>query len=76
VPLGVKERFAALMSGAVDVLARNTTSTMERETKMSSRFVAVNYMDGQVCMVNRALGVNLVFTMSQAVICALTETTT
>ena len=76
VPFGMKERFDALKSGAVDVLARNTTWTVERETKIPSRFVGVNCMDGHGFMLNRALGVNLVFTMSQAAICALTGTTT
>ena len=75
-PLNAKERFDALKSGAVDVLARNTTWTMERETKFPLRFVGVNYMDGQGFMVNKALGVNSVLTMSQAAICFLTGTTT
>jgi general L-amino acid transport system substrate-binding protein len=76
VPLNAKERFDSLKSGAVDVLARNTTWTMERETKFSLRFVGVSYMDGQGFMVNKALGVNSVLTMSQAAICVLTGTTT
>ena len=76
VPLSAKERFDALKSGKVDVLARNTTWTMERETKMPLRFVGVNYMDGQGFLVNKALGVNSVLTMSQAAICFLTGTTT
>jgi general L-amino acid transport system substrate-binding protein len=76
VPLGAKDRFDALKAGKVDVLARNTTWTMERETKMGLRFVGVNYMDGQGFMVNKSLGVNSVLTMSQAAICFLTGTTT
>ena len=76
VPLSAQERFDKLKSGAVDVLARNTTWTMERETKFPLRFVGVNYMDGQGFLVAKALGVNSVFTMSQAAICFLTGTTT
>lgn len=76
VPLSAQERFDKLKSGAVDVLARNTTWTMERETRFPLRFVGVNYMDGQGFLVPRALGVNSVFTMSQAAICFLTGTTT
>ena len=75
-PLNAQERFDKLKSGAVDVLARNTTWTMERETKFPLRFVGVNYMDGQGFLVSKALGVNSVFTMSQAAICFLTGTTT
>ena len=76
VPLTAQDRFDKLKSGAVDVLARNTTWTMERETKFPLRFVGVNYMDGQGFLVSKALGVNSVFTMSQAAICFLTGTTT
>jgi general L-amino acid transport system substrate-binding protein len=76
VPLTAQDRFDKLKSGAVDVLARNTTWTMERETKLPLRFVGVNYMDGQGFLVPKALGVNSVFTMSQAAICFLAGTTT
>ncbi len=76
VPLNAKERFDSLKSGAVDVLARNTTWTMERETKFPLRFVGVNYMDGQGFLVSKALGVNTVVNLSQAAICFLTGTTT
>ena len=76
VPLTAQDRFDKLKSGAVDVLARNTTWTMERETKFPLRFVGVNYMDGQGFLVSKALGVSSVLTMSQAAICFLTGTTT
>jgi general L-amino acid transport system substrate-binding protein len=76
VALSAQDRFDKLQSGAVDVLARNTTWTMERETKFPLRFVGVSYMDGQGFLVSKALGVNSVFTMSQAAICFLTGTTT
>jgi general L-amino acid transport system substrate-binding protein len=76
VSLTAQDRFEKLKSGAVDVLARNTTWTMERETKFPLRFVGVNYMDGQGFLVSKALGVNSVFTMSQAAICFLEGTTT
>jgi general L-amino acid transport system substrate-binding protein len=76
VALTAQDRFEKLASGAVDVLARNTTWTMERETKLPLRFVGVNYMDGQGFLVSKALGVTSVFTMSQAAICFLEGTTT
>ena len=76
VALTAQDRFDKLKSGAVDVLARNTTWTMERETKFPLRFVGVSYMDGQGFLVSKALGVNSVFTMSQAAICFLEGTTT
>jgi general L-amino acid transport system substrate-binding protein len=70
------DRFDKLKSGAVDILARNTTWTMERETKIPLRFVGVSYHDGQGFMVNKAIGVNSVFKLSQAAICFLSGTTT
>ena len=76
VPLTTKDRFDALKSGAVDILARNTTWTMERETKMPFRFVGVSYHDGQGFMVSKAIGVNSIFNLSQAAICFLSGTTT
>lgn len=76
VALTAQDRFDKLASGNVDVLARNTTWTMERETKFPLRFAGVSYMDGQGFLVAKALGVNSVFTMSQAAICFLTGTTT
>lgn len=76
VPLTAQDRFDKLASGAVDLLARNTTWTMERETKYPLRFAGVSYMDGQGFMVPKSLGVTSVLTMSQAAICFLTGTTT
>ena len=43
IPLTAKDRFAALQSGAVDVLASNTTWTLSRETKQGLLFAGVNY---------------------------------
>lgn len=69
-------RFDLLQKGAVDVLARNTTWTMERETKMPLRFVGISYHDGQGFLVPKSLGVNSAFQLNQAAICFLSGTTT
>jgi general L-amino acid transport system substrate-binding protein len=76
VALTTVNRFDSLKSGAVDILARNTTWTMERETKTPFRFVGVSYHDGQGFMVNKEIGVNSVFNLTQAAICFLSGTTT
>jgi general L-amino acid transport system substrate-binding protein len=76
VPLTAQDRFEKLKSGAVDVLARNTTWTMERETKYPFRFSGVLYHDGQGFMVKKLSGVTSVFNMNQASICFLSGTTT
>ena len=74
--LTAQDRFDKLKSGAVDVLARNTTWTMERETKMPLRFAGISYHDGQGFMVAKLSGVTSVFNMSQASICFVSGTTT
>jgi general L-amino acid transport system substrate-binding protein len=76
VPLTAQDRFEKLKSGAVDVLARNTTWTMERETKYPFRFAGVLYHDGQGFLVKKLSGVTSVFNMNQASICVLSGTTT
>ncbi len=76
VPLNAQERFEKLKSGAVDVLARNTTWTMERETKWPLRFAGVSYHDGQGFIVKKLLGVTSALNLSGAAICFLSGTTT
>ena len=45
-PLSSKQRFTALSSGEIDVLARNTTWTMTRDASLGLNFSVVNYYDG------------------------------
>ncbi len=54
-PLSAKERFTALQSGEIDVLIRNTTWTMERDTSLGLRFAGINYYDGQGFIVRKEL---------------------
>ena len=75
-PLSAKERFTALQSGEVDVLPRNTTWTMSRDTSLGLNFVGVNYYDGQGFMVRKALGVTSALQLDGASICTNTGTTT
>jgi general L-amino acid transport system substrate-binding protein len=55
-PLTAQQRFTALQSGEVDILSRNTTWTITRDTSLGLNFVGVNYYDGQGFMVHRDLG--------------------
>ena len=50
-PLTAKERFTALQSGEVDILSRNTTWTINRDTSLGLNFAGVMYYDGQGFMV-------------------------
>ena len=58
VPLSADARFQALRDGKIDVLARNSTWTMGRETEFGLTFVGATYYDGQGFMAPRALKVN------------------
>ncbi|MDH3671475.1 MAG: transporter substrate-binding domain-containing protein, partial [Gammaproteobacteria bacterium] len=55
-PLSAKERFTALQSGEVDLLSRNTTWTLVRDTALGLNFAGVNYYDGQGFMVPKKIG--------------------
>ena len=76
VPLTAKERFTALQSGEIDLLSRNTTWTMSRDTSAGLNFAGVNYYDGQGFMVKKSLGVVSAKELSGASICVQTGTTT
>ncbi len=75
-PLSAKERFTALQSGEIDVLSRNTTWTMTRDTTLGLNFAGVNYYDGQGFMVRKSLGVSSALELSGASVCTNTGTTT
>jgi general L-amino acid transport system substrate-binding protein len=76
VPLSAKDRFTALQSGEVDVLARNTTWTSSRDTSLGLNFVGVNYYDGQGFMVRKSLKVNSALELNGAAVCVQQGTTT
>src|SRR5690242_8830936 len=76
VALTAKDRFTALQSGDVDVLARNTTWTSSRDTSLGLNFTGVNYYDGQGFMVRKSLKVNSALELNGAAICVQQGTTT
>ena len=75
-PLSAKERFTALQSGEIDVLMRNTTWTMERDTSLGLSFAGVNYYDGQGFIVRKELNLASAKDLADAAICVQTGTTT
>ena len=75
-PLSAKQRFTALGSGKIDILSRNTTWTMTRDTQLGLNFAGVNYYDGQGMMVPKALGAKSALELDGANICTNTGTTT
>lgn len=76
VPLSSKDRFTALQSGEVDLLARNTTWTMSRDTSLGLEFGPINYFDGQGFMVRKKLKVASAMELSGATVCTQQGTTT
>jgi len=52
-PLTAQARFTALQSGEIDVLIRQTTLTMTRDTSLGMRLTTVNLYDGHGFMVRR-----------------------
>ena len=76
VPLTAANRFSALQSGALDVLSRNTSWTMSRDTELGIVFAAVNFYDGQGFLVRKSLKVNSALELNGAAICVEQETTT
>jgi len=75
VPLSAKERFTALQSGEIDLLSRNTTWTMSRDTEQGLAFVGITYYDGQGFLVRKSLGIKSVPELAGASICMQTGTT-
>lgn len=75
-PLTAKERFTALQSGEIDMLSRNTTWTLSRDTSMGLNFAGVNYYDGQGFLVTKALGVKSALELDGASVCIQAGTTT
>ena len=75
-PLSAKERFTALQSGEIDILSRNTTWTLVRDTALGLNFAGVNYYDGQGFMVRKDLGVKSAKELAGAAVCVNIGTTT
>jgi general L-amino acid transport system substrate-binding protein len=76
VPLEAADRFDSLQKGNVDVLARNTTWTMARDTALGLSFTGISYFDGQGFMVRKSLGIASALELSGATICVRGGTTT
>ena len=76
VPLSAQARLTALQSGEIDLLSRNTTWTLTRDTANGLNFTGINYFDGQGFMVAKKLGVNSAKELSGATVCVQTGTTT
>lgn len=75
-PLSAVQRFTALQSGEIDVLTRNTTQTLTRDTTLGLVGTGVNFYDGQGVMVKKDLGIKGAKELDGATICVQPGTTT
>ena len=75
-PLTPQQRFTALQSGEVDVLTRNTTQTLTRDTTLGLLGAGVNYYDSQGVMVRKDLGIKSAKELGGATVCVQPGTTT
>jgi len=76
VPLSADVRFQALQSKQVDVLSRNSTWTMARETELGLLFAGVNFYDGQSFLVRHARDISSALELSGSKVCVQSGTTT
>ena len=76
VPLSAAQRQPAIQTGEVDVLIRNTTWTLSRDTEWTANFAPTTFYDGQGFMVRADLGVVELEDLAGASICVTRGTTT
>lgn len=75
-PLSTKDRFTALQSGEIDLLSRNSTWTLSRDSSLGLNFAGITYYDGQGFMVKKSLKINSALELNGASVCTQTGTTT
>src|SRR5689334_7814223 len=76
VPLTAQQRFTALQSGEVDILARVTTWNLARDTQLGLNFGPITVYDGQGFLVPKSLGVKSAKELNGATVCVQPGTTT
>lgn len=76
VPLNAQQRFTALQSGEVDVLARNTTFTLTRDASLGLSQTAVTYYDGQGFLVTKKSNIKSAKQLKGQTVCVQSGTTT
>ncbi len=75
-PVTAAERFTALQSGEIDILSRNTTWSLVRDTELGNNFVHTTFYDGQGMMVPADSGITTLEDLEGGTICVQTGTTT
>lgn len=73
--LGAQERFVAVQSGEVDLLSRNTTWTLSRDTSVGMEFAPTTFYDGQGLLVTNASKISDLNDLDGKSVCVLSGTT-
>jgi general L-amino acid transport system substrate-binding protein len=76
VPLSADDRFRALQTKEIDLLSRNSTWTMSRETELGLLFTGVTFYDGQGFMVRHGRNVTTALELNGSKVCVQKGTTT
>jgi general L-amino acid transport system substrate-binding protein len=76
VPLSTQDRFSVLRAGDIDVLSRNSTWTLSRESSLGLMFAAITYFDGQSFMLRKSANIDTALELGGKTICVQTGTTT
>lgn len=76
VPLDTSSRFAALQSAKIDVLSRNSTWTLSRESSLGLMFAGVAYYDGQGFLLRREAKIDTALQLGGKTVCTQAGTTT
>jgi general L-amino acid transport system substrate-binding protein len=76
IPLDASERFKELQNRKVDILSRNSTWSMSRETNYDLYFPAVAYYDGEGFMLPRSRNIDSALDLNNSKVCVQGETTT
>ena len=76
VPLDASTRFRSLQQGNIDVLSRNSTWTMSRETELGLIFTGITYYDGQGFLIPRSLNKDSALDLDGVKVCVQIGTTT
>jgi general L-amino acid transport system substrate-binding protein len=75
-PTTAQQRFIALQSGEVDVITRNATQTLLRDTSLGFNAAGINFYDGQGFMVPTKSGIKSAKELNGATICVQPGTST
>lgn len=75
VAVSAKDRFDKLTAGEFDLLARNSTVTLQRSAGMKVRFAVVNYFDGQTFVVPKKLKIEQLANLASSTVCVAKGTT-